>query len=802
LRHWVTAGLLGMLLPCCALAQAPGAGSPPGTVSEQGSDQATPSGSSGQAAEPTLLPQVNVIAPTPLLGSGVDRNKVPSQSQVFTSPDITLQGPPSYLNTLQNQAQGVQLDSAAGGPFQPDLDYHGFLASPLEGTPIGLAVYLNGVRFNSPFGDTVNFDLIPDIAINTMNLEGANPVFGLNALGGSLAIQMKNGFTYHGFEGDAYGGSFAQAAGDFQFGKQIGDTAVYVAASGLTEGGWRDFQYSRLKQFYGDVGWRSDVAEVHLNIDVADNTLQAPGTTPVEWLAVDPRAQFTGPSPISNSYSLISLNANVQLSDTTSMQALAYYDYFLQRVGNGDVADFGPCTTISGFLCEVGTDVLATDRNSNPIPAFFGAGPYSDWDSQTTNTNGYGVSAQITNQNEIFGHGNQLVAGLSFDGSSTLFGATTAIGGLDELTENFFGPAFAPDGVVTDQADGTDIPVSLAVSTAYYGAYFTDTFDITSRLSANVGGRFNAEQIDLNDLLGTGLSGDHSYNHFNPGVGLTYRLSPAFSVYASYSTSNRAPTPAELSCSSPSSPCSLANFFTGDPNNLKQPVAHTIEAGFRGELTPLPSARLDWNLSLFHTNIDDDIAFVQSVVLGRGFFQNVGATRRQGFDAGLQFNSSRWFAYINYSYTNATFQNSFVESSPLNPFADVNGNITVQPGDRLPGIPANLVKFGFQYKATRAWTVGASAVGATGQYLFGDEANLTKQLPGYFLLNLNTSYQVTKNIQLFGLVQNVTNQRYYIYGTFSPTSSVTFLPAPGTSNPRSYNIGAPIAGFGGIRVTF
>ena len=141
-------------------------------------------------------------------------------------------------------------------------------------------------------------------------------------------------------------------------------------------------------------------------------------------------------------------------------------------------------------------------------------------------------------------------------------------------------------------------------------------------------------------------------------------------------------------------------------------------------------------------------------------------------------------------------------SSPENPGSDANGNIQVQPGNRLPGIPANLVKFGVQYKATEAWTVGATAVAASGQYLFGDEANLTKQLPGYFVLNLNTSYQITPNIQVFGLVQNVLNAKYYVYGTFSPTSSIAFIGAPGATNPRSYNIAAPIGGFAGVRVTF
>lgn len=194
-------GVLAGLLPHVAIAQSsPQSPAPPATTAPnqpstpQGTNPSgvnvapTPTPPTANGEPITTLPPVTVIAPTPLLGSGVDRNKVPSQNQVLTDHDITLQGPPDYLQALQNQAQGVHLDSAAGGPFQPNLFYHGFQAAPLQGTPQGLAVYLNGVRFNQAFGDTVNFDLIPSIAIDRMNLEGANPVFGLNALGGSLAI--------------------------------------------------------------------------------------------------------------------------------------------------------------------------------------------------------------------------------------------------------------------------------------------------------------------------------------------------------------------------------------------------------------------------------------------------------------------------------------------------------------------------------------------------------------------------------------------------------------------------------------
>jgi outer membrane receptor protein involved in Fe transport len=168
----------------------------------------------------------------------------------------------------------------------------------------------------------------------------------------------------------------------------------------------------------------------------------------------------------------------------------------------------------------------------------------------------------------------------------------------------------------------------------------------------------------------------------------------------------------------------------------------------------------------------------------------------------LRWTSERRLAWIDYAFTDATFQSSFILSSPNNPAADASGNIPVRPGDKLPGIPTNLIKFGAQYKVTEKLTVGAVAVAATGQFLFGDEANLTKKLPGYFLLNLNTSYQVTKNVQAFALLQNAFNATYYTFGTFSPTSSIPIVQVPGASNPRSYNIGAPIGVFGGVKVTF
>ena len=108
---------------------------------------------------------------------------------------------------------GVSLSDQSGNQFQRNLDYRGFTASPVPGTPQGIAVYQNGNRINEAFGDVVNWDLIPQMAIARMTLMPNNPLFGLNAIGGALSIEMKNGFTYHGTEAELCGGSYGRIIG-------------------------------------------------------------------------------------------------------------------------------------------------------------------------------------------------------------------------------------------------------------------------------------------------------------------------------------------------------------------------------------------------------------------------------------------------------------------------------------------------------------------------------------------------------------------------------------------------------------
>ncbi len=763
----------------------------------QASPALTPQGAQGSSStgDAGSIEDITVVGSSPLLGSGVDRNKIPVDTQVLDSASLTREGAPDILQALNTQVAGVVLDSASGNPYQPSLFYNGFEVSPLQGTSQGIAVYVNGLRFNQPFGDTVNWDLIPDIAISKINVEGSNPLFGLNALGGSFNVAMKNGFTYSGGQADISGGSFGTVQGDLQYGIQSGNQALYVAGSVIHQDGWRDLQSTDIQNFFGDWGIRQNNVEIHLDLTAANSGINGPGTAPIQLLDADSRAQFTAPNAIYNRYIEAGFRSNVDISDTLSVQGQAYYDYFQQRVLNGNSPNDTPCDNGSNLLCQ-SPGIPSTTRGGATIPAFLGNNAaYSELDVNTTNTNAYGAAGQVTDTGDVFGFKNHLVAGASFDGAQTEFSATAFIGGLSPVTRVYIGP-----GEVIDEP-GNNVPVRVAISDAYVGGFASDTLNLTSALALTVSGRFNFAEIDLQDQGGGDLTGNHAYAHFNPAAGLSYAFSPSLTAYAGFADANRAPTPAELSCAGPQNSCSLANFFVGDPD-LKQVVANTWEAGLRGHFDMTDGARLGYDLGLFRTDSNDDIVFINSVTLNRAFFANVGQTRRQGGSGRLDFKTDRVAAYVDYTYTDATYQTGYVESGGSNPDADANGNITVRPGDELPGVPRSVIKFGLDGAITEAWHAGIDGQYQSGQYLFGDEANLTPRLPGFFVMNLHSTYDVTHWFQVFANVQNVLDRRYYTYGTFSPTTSVFLAQAPNATNPRSYSLAEPLGFFGGVRVKF
>ncbi len=755
-----------------------------------------------QATSRVAEPNTNVVVyPTaPLSGADIAADKIPAATSVVSSEQIEQTHSSSITDSLLKYVPGVATNDVTGNPFQPDVQFRGFVASPVSGTPQGLAVYQNGVRINEAFGDTVNWDLIPTAAIKSVALVTNNPAFGLNALGGAIDIEMKDGFGYHGAEIDTMGGSFGRVQSSAQWGQQFDNVAVYGALEGVHEDGFRNFSQSNIRRFYGDVGVKNGDAEIHLNMGVADNDFGATATVPAELLQQFWGATYTTPQTTTNKVGYANLTGKFDITPTWTVEGIAHVRLFNQSTVDGNPTGTQPCADPT-LLC-FGDDVTPANnllgvQLANPFDpnAILG-----EIDRTTTRSTTTGASVQATNTDELFGHSNHFVVGSSLDTSVTHFGASAELGTFDP-SGNF---VINGSGIFlgTSGSPVSNGPVSLRATNAYTGLYTLDTFDVTNAFSITGGGRFNVAQIDLQDQLGTALNGNETYTRFNPIVGGTYKITPGLTAYAGYSEANRAPTPLELECADPARPCIIATFLVADPP-LKQVVSRTVEAGFRGT-QDLSIGALSWKVGAFRAENTDDILAVPSPVLqGFGFFTNVGATRRQGVETEVTLKSKQVQLNASYALVDARFLDAFQLASN-SPFADANGNIQVLPGDVIPAIPRHRVKLGVDYNVTDAWKFGGDMLYVSSQYFVGDASNQAPQLPAYTVFNLRSSYQIDKNVQIYARLDNVFDNRYATYGAFFDINSIPNFANGGApfTNPQSVSPARPRALYVGLKATF
>ena len=744
------------------------------------------------------IPTVPVYPTTPLAGGDADPDKVPASINAVDANQIKQTGSLNISDALVKYVPGIIVNDVAGNPFQPNVQFRGFVASPVSGTPQGLAVYQNGVRINEAFGDTVNWDLIPTAAIQSVTMVTNNPAFGLNALGGAIDVKMKDGFNYHGAEIDTMGGSFGRIQSSLQWGKQVDDFAVYGALEGLHDDGFRNFSASNVRRFYGDIGARNDQAEFHINMGEADNDFGAAATVPAELLQQYWGATYTTPQTSTNKVAYVNLTGKVEVTPTWTVDGVAHVRIFDQKTQDGNPTGAQPCADPT-LLCFGDNSTPANGLNgsqlSNPFDPSAVLGENDRTSTYTTTT---GLSVQATNTDQLFGHNNHFVVGTSFDYSVTNFMASAELGTI--------GPNYVLNGSgIFLGASGnpvSDGPVSLRTTNQYTGLYALDTFDVTNRFSITAGGRFNVANINLQDQLGSALNGSDTYTRFNPIIGGTYKLTSGLTAYAGYSEANRAPTPLELGCADPAHPCVIASFLVSDPP-LKQVVSHTVEAGFRGT-DDTSIGTVGWKFGGFRADNSDDILNIPSPVLqGFGYFQNVGSTRRQGIEAEFTLKSNKVQVNASYTFIDARFLNA-LQLGSNSPFADANGNIQVMPGNQIPAIPRNRLKAGIDYAVTDAFKIGGDALFVSSQYFVGDESNQFMKLPSYAVFNLHASYQIDKNVQIYARADNIFDNRYASYGTFFDTGALPNFANGGApfTDPRSLSPARPLAVYTGLKVTF
>jgi iron complex outermembrane recepter protein len=736
-----------------------------------------------QPPQPVILETVEVVATTPIDGLGISRDKIPSNVQSITAEGLGRTGGVSTAEQLTIAVPSVHANEATTNPFQPDLQFRGFVGSPLLGLPQGLAVYQNGVRLNESFGDTVNWDAVPSNAIATVTLmSGSNPLFGLNALGGAVSVQTKTGFSHvgHGFSASA--GSFGRYLAEAETGGNNGRLSYFVAGSALTEDGWREFSPSRVRQLFGDVGWRSNRSVLNATITTSVNRLIGNGPVPIDLLDEDRSAIFTHPDETDSKMTLLTLRGRHAVSPTTGLDTMVYYRRASIETLNGDDSDYDECEESAGLLCsDEGDGPLVVSQSGAFIPV--GLDELNGTNNTSgTITNGWGGGLQATVVRPLSGRPNHFVTGLAIDGGRSRYEADTEIARLT-----------GDRGTIGTGLFDAEAAVRLNTRVAHAGLYAANFFTVTPALTVMGAARFNYSDVTLRDRNGSDLDGDHSFSRLNPAAGLTYSVPGGATVYASFSMSSRVPAPSELSCADPEDPCRLPNAFVADPP-LEQVVARTWEGGIRGRRSGIA-----WNASLFTTGTRDDIMFISSGPrTNTGHFQNVGDTRRRGIEmgaTGVAARSTRWG--VGYSYLRARFETPLTLSGPNHP-DEQDGEIDVETGSRIPGVPEHNLKANLS-TTIRRLTIGGSLLSTSNQYLRGDEANLLPAIRGFSLVSLTAAYALARHVAISARVMNLLDSEHSTFGLLGEADEVL---GDDYDDPRFLSPAAPRAAWIGLDISF
>lgn len=720
-----------------------------------------------QPAPPVVVESVEVVAVTPLHGSGLPRLAVPSNVQVVRDA-IRGAWTTDLASLLSTTVTSLSVSEAQGGAFQPDLLFRGFSGSPLLGASEGLAVYQDGVRSNEPFGDVINWDALPPIAIDSLQvMPGANPLFGLNTLGGAISIRTRDGFDTTGGRALLSAGAFGRLRAEGDWGGQRGPLAAYVATSLLQEDGWRDFSPSRLRRVFGKVSWRGADSRADVNTTLASNDMTGNGTAPVRLLAEDWSSVFTHPDRTDHDLTAVTGRFERQHGAFLRTEATAFYRPTRIATLNGDAADDDDDDEEVGEGEPEEDDDLEYDGALN---------------RSRTRTHAAGGLAQVVASHPLAGRTNQFIAGVAVDLARTDFGFGAEYAWLSPTREAIGTGIVDPDAAV-----------SLKARKDSYSLFLSDTWRVAPRVHLTASARMHWTSVTLRDQLGSALDGDHRFQRLNPAAGITVDATSWLNLYGGYSESSRVPTPVELTCADPEDPCRLPNAFVSDPP-LAQAVAGNWEGGARGR-----AGTVSWAVAAFSTRVRDDIIFVSSGNLrGEGHFENVPSTRRAGVESSFGVTVGRLDVSGAYTWQRAIFGADLTIASPFHPDA-VGLEIPVEEGDTLPAVPSHVGRLTASVRIGDQVDVAASARLQSSQYMRGDEGNLLAPVPGFAAVDARLRWRVRRSLAVVAQAINLLDARY---ATFGALGEADLLGEAYEDDPRFRSPGAPRAAWVGVELTF
>jgi outer membrane receptor protein involved in Fe transport len=802
------------------------------------------------AAEKLTTGTINVYSATPLPSLGLPLNIVPANIQIATPKAINAQSGVSLADYMSTNMQSVSVTEMGGNPWQPEVTFRGYSASPLLGMPQGMSTYVDGVRVNEPFGDVTLWDKIPNFAIGGMQLvPGSNPMYGLNTLGGAIAIQTKSGRQAQGVGIEAEYGSWNRQRALVEYGgvSKDGSMDFYIGHQTTKEDGWRQFSPSHLNQTFAKTGWQSEKTKLDLSYIGTNNKLIGNGFTPEHMLSGDRDQIHTRPDWTNNYYHHLALNGSHWVNNDVMLSGNTYWRKSNRHTKNGDLYESGMA---NGNIHEnYGSTIDCVEEDAGEGCELVG----SVLNTSHTKQDNYGISGQVTFNQDFMGMKNQFIAGTGFDYSLIRFRQNEkvnlstrseaddlAINGVDFIDDGE--PASGEHNTVFDSSResvyaGPGIlpqtqTVGLTGKQWTASLFLTDTLSLSDKWHLNAGLRYNHTKVDNNDILRgpysennkRSLTATDDYKRLNPSIGITHTPTDNLSIFGTYSESSRAPTSIELGCSNPEVGCLLPSAMADDPP-LKQVVAKTYDFGARGSLTD----EIKWNASIYHAMNHQDLQFIRAGdSTSRGYYNNVGRTQRQGFDLGLSGQHDRFRWNSSYSYIDATFDSNFSlvnssNSSAPNGGGEAGGENTfnVQKGDKLPSIPEHQFKLRAQFDVTPKWSIGTNVVYFSDQYVWGNENNRhvantadcsplrnneaacgSGKIKDFTVVNLDSQYNFGGGWKAFAKAVNIFDHDYYVAGRLAETMFDASGVYGAEIKSRGVIPGAPRAAWFGLRYEF
>jgi outer membrane receptor protein involved in Fe transport len=712
------------------------------------------------------LPQVEVVGTSPLPGIGIEKDKLPYDVQTVTSEQLYQSQTLNLTDYMSRNLMGVNINEVQGSPFQADITYRGFRLSGILGSSQGLSVYLDGVRVNEPFGDVVNWDMIPEAAISNVTLvPGSNPVYGLNTLGGALAFTTKSGLTAPGGEVKLQAGSFGRVRTDISHGSKGNDGYhSFIAATGFREDGWRDYSSGNLGNVFAKIGRQQNDSNWDLSLLVGKSNLLGNGLLPSTNYGTDGsgtpqggmyeanrRWIYTHPDRTSNQLTMLNFNLQRMLDSSTELATNAYVRRSTREAVNGDY--------------EIDDDEAVMNYT-------------------TTSQNSYGSSVNLTRILEA----HQLTTGASVDASHVRYGATQADGCDLDSTRS-------PVNCGAAQADTGVRGKSYAL-----GLYASDTWSATDKTHLTAAGRFNHASV-TNTIDGKAEE-SFTYNSFNPSIGVSHAYSPSVNFFGNLGQSNRVPTVIELGCADPNDPCRLPTGLQADPY-LKQIIGRTLEGGARIQL----SSTSGLSIAVYRSENKNDILFRATSTAGLGYFDNFSRTRRQGTDISAYTEIHTVALRVTYSYLDATYQDNGT-------LFGGERDITVTPGTKIAGLPEHTLRINADWRLTPKMTIGGTLLTTSSIVTQGnedgkipDDETVDAKVKGYTLLHLHANYEAQKGLDYFARINNVFDTKFETYGmmamnAFSASGSLLTTPSTDATVNRFVAPGAPRHLMVGLRYRF